>query len=408
LLWSGQVVSDLGDWLDFLALIALIVYRWELGAPALAALSIAIAIPRLVVGPLAGVWVDRWPKRTVMVIADLARALIVLGLVFAGDLTTVLALVCAKGAFSAAFGPARQASIRAMVPDDDLLAASSLGQLSVQVGKVFGPVVGGILVALAGPRAAFAVDAVTFLISAAFLIQLPTISPPTAETEEDEQQQQQQQQAPHFWTELREGIAYILQHASLSVAIGSMSAALFMIFIIDSIGVLALRELGVNEALFGLAVGSIGLGTAAGALAIGQWGQRFSPFRVMGAGQLVSGVAIGVLGTAVVLNLHGAGAEWVLIYLITGASAAAVMVSYGYILQVETPEELMGRVFASAEGVQTVFQLSAPPLGAVLVQIYGIGPVFGVAGLALAAVGVVVMLASPRVRMGAGRAEAGA
>jgi MFS family permease len=389
-LWSGQVVSDLGDWLDFLALIALLVYHWDLGAAALAALSVTVAVPRIVVGPIAGVWVDRWSRRTVMVVADFARAAIVLGLVFAPDLITVLVLVFLKGVFSAAFGPARQASIRATVPEDDLLAASSLGQLSTQVGKVLGPVLGGILVAAAGPRAAFAVDSVTFVVSALLLLQLPALGKPA--TDEDEEES-------HFWTELREGISYVIHRASLSIAIGSMSAALFMIFIIDSIGVLALKQLGVNEALFGLAVASIGLGTTLGALAIGQWGRRFSPFRIMGAGQLVSGAAIGVLGAAVVLSLRGTGVEWIAVYLVTGLSAAGVMVSYGYILQVETPRELMGRVFASAEGVQTVFQLVAPPLGAALAELYGVGVVFGAAGVALALVGVVVILTSPRVHV---------
>jgi len=389
LLWSGQIISDLGDWLDFLALIALIVYRWDLGASALAALSVTVAVPRIIVGPIAGVWVDRWPRRTVMVVADIARAVIVAGLVFAPDFIAVLVLVFFKGVFSAAFGPARQASVRSTVPDDDLLAASSLGSLSVQVGKVFGPVLGGILVATAGPRAAFAVDSATFLVSALLLAQLPLLqAEPRTQTDESE---------PSFWTELREGIGYIVHRAALTIAIGSMSAALFMIFIIDSIGVLALRQLGVTEALFGVAVASIGLGTALGALAVSQWGRRYSPFRIMGIGQLVSGLAVAALGGAVVLSVRGTGLEWVLIYMITGLSAAAVMVSYSYIIQIETPRELMGRVASSAEGVQTTFQLMAPPLGAALAQIYGVGVVFGAAGLALAIVGACVMLTSSRV-----------
>ncbi len=389
MLWSGQIISDLGDWLDFLALIALIVYRWDLGASALAALSVTVAVPRIIVGPIAGVWVDRWPRRTVMVVADIARAVIVAGLVFAPDFIAVLVLVFFKGVFSAAFGPARQASVRSTVPDDDLLAASSLGSLSVQVGKVFGPVLGGILVATAGPRAAFAVDSATFLVSALLLAQLPLLqAEPRTQTDESE---------PSFWTELREGIGYIVHRAALTIAIGSMSAALFMIFIIDSIGVLALRQLGVTEALFGVAVASIGLGTALGALAVSQWGRRYSPFRIMGIGQLVSGLAVAALGGAVVLSVRGTGLEWVLIYMITGLSAAAVMVSYSYIIQIETPRELMGRVASSAEGVQTTFQLMAPPLGAALAQIYGVGVVFGAAGLALAIVGACVMLTSSRV-----------
>jgi MFS family permease len=288
------------------------------------------------------------------------------------------------------------------VPDADLLAASSLGQLSIQVGKVLGPVLGGVLVAAAGPRAAFAVDALTFLISASFLIQLPAIAPGSTRIAEEAEPEKPRR----FWTELREGFAYVLHRASLTVAIASMSAALFMIFIIDSIGVLALKQLGVDEALFGLAVASIGLGTAVGAIAVGQWGRRLSPFKTMGAGQIVSGGAIAALGTGVVLNLRGAGLEWVIIYLVTGISAAAVMVSYGYILQVETPPDMIGRVFASAEGIQTAFQLTAPPLGAALAQIYGVGAVFAAAGVALALVGAVVMVASPRVHARTGAAEA--
>jgi hypothetical protein len=98
--------------------------------------------------------------------------------------------------------------------------------------------------------------------------------------------------------------------------------------------------------------------------------------------------------------------EWIVIYFLVGLSAAAVMVSYGYILQVETPPELMGRVFASADGVQTVFQLIAPPVGAALAQGFGIGPVFGAAGLGVAAVGLLVVLAAPRVHVAPGGAGA--
>jgi hypothetical protein len=231
---------------------------------------------------------------------------------------------------------------------------------------------------------------VSFLVSALLLAQLPLLQakPETEDADEPE---------PSFWTELREGIGYILHRPALTIAIGSMSAALFMIFVIDSIGVLALKQLGVTEALFGFAVASIGLGTTLGALAVSQWGRRYSPFRIMGIGQLVSGLAVAALGGAVVLNLRGTGGEWILIYLLTGLSAAAVMVSYSYILQTETPRELMGRVSSSAEGVQTTFQLMAPPLGAALAELYGVGVVFGAAGLALAIVGVCVTLTSSRV-----------
>jgi MFS family permease len=389
LLFGGQLVSDLGDWLDFLALIALIVSQWDLGPSALAALSVAVAFPFAVIAPLSGVWTDRLPRKTVMVAADLGRALVVFGLVFAPNLSTVLALVFVRGVFSTFFGPARQATIASVVPHDDLLAANSLSQLSFQLTKILGPVLGGLLVAAVGPRTAFMVDAVTFLVSAALIVQLPTIAPAAQTKGETEEQ------APSFWREFREGLSYLIHRRSLFLAVASNSAAWIIIFTFDSLGVLALRELGI-EALFGLTIGSIGLGTAAGSIAIGQWGKRVHPFVTMGAGQIGGGLVVVLLGVAVTLHARGTGA-WVIVYMLIGLSAAAVFVPYGYVVQVETPPELLGRIFATAGGIQNAFLVMAPPLGAVLAELWGVGFVFTAAGIALALLGLVVFFLRPSV-----------
>ncbi|MEZ4730536.1 MAG: MFS transporter [Caldilineaceae bacterium] len=390
LLFGGQVVSDLGDWLDFLALIALIVSQWDLGPSALAALSIAVALPFAVIAPLSGVWADRLPRKTLMVATDLGRALVVFGLVFAPNLYTVLALVFVRGVFSTFFGPARQATIASMVPQDDLLAANSLSQLSFQLTKILGPVLGGLLVAVVGPRAAFMVDAVTFLVSAAFLVQLPDLAP-AAQAKEDTAAQ-----AASFWREFREGLFYLIRRRSLLLAVASNSVAMLIIFTFDSLGVLALRELGISEALFGLTIGSLGLGTAVGAITIGQWGKRIHPFVTMGTGQIGGGLVVALLGVAVTLHVRGTGA-WVMVYLLIGLAAAAVFVPYGYVVQVETPPAYLGRVFATAGGIQNAFLLMAPPLGAVLAALWGVGFVFTTAGIALALLGLVVFFLRPSV-----------
>lgn len=361
-----------------------------MGPSALAALSVAVAFPFAVIAPLSGVWADRLPRKTVMVAADLARAVVVFGLVFAPNLSTVLALVFVRGVFSTFFGPARQATIAAVVSQDELLAANSLGQLSFQLTKILGPVLGGLLVAAVGPRFAFMVDAVTFLVSAAFIVQLPNIAP-AAQTKEDTVEQ-----APSFWREFREGLSYLIHRHSLFMAVASNSAAWIIIFTFDSLGVLALRELGIGEALFGLTVGSIGLGTAVGATAIGQWGKRIHPFVTMGAGQIGGGLAVALLGVAVTLHAHGTGA-WVIVYMLIGLSAAAVFVPYGYVVQVETPPELLGRVFATAGGIQNAFLLMAPPLGAALAELRGVGFVFTAMGIVLVLLGMVVFFLRPTI-----------
>jgi hypothetical protein len=180
------------------------------------------------------------------------------------------------------------------------------------------------------------------------------------------------------------------------MAVASNSAALFILFTFDSLGGLALRELSLGAALFGLTVGSIGLGTAAGAIAIGQWGKRIHPFVMMGAGQIGGGIVVALLGVAVTLQARGTGA-WVLVSLLIGLSAAAVFVPYGYVVQVETPAQVLGRVFATASGIQNALLLLAPPVGAVLAALWGVGFVFTAVGLALVLLGLVVFFRRPPV-----------
>jgi MFS family permease len=390
LLFGGQVVSDLGDWLDFLALIALIVTQWELGASALAALSVAVGLPFAVIAPLSGVWTDRLPRKAVMVAADLGRALVVCGLVFAPNLATVLALVLVRGVFSTFFGPARQATIAAVVPQGDLLAANSLSQLSFQLTKILGPALGGLLVAAVGPRFAFLVNALTFLVSAALIVQLPNLVPAS------QMQATTAPQAARFWREFSAGLAYLIHRRALWLAVASNAAAMLLIFTFDSLGVLALSALGIGEARLGLTIGSIGLGTATGAIAIGQWGKRSHPFVTMGVGQIGGGLVVAILGLAVMVQVHGAGI-WLLVYLLIGLAAAAVFVPYGYVVQVATPPELLGRVFATAGGIQNGLLVVAPPLSAVLAERWGVGFVFTAAGMASVLLGLVVLALRPAV-----------
>lgn len=386
LLFGGQAISDLGDWLDYLALIALIVYHWELGPSAIAALSIAIALPFALVAPLTGVWADRLPRKTLMIVADLGRALVVFGLVFAPNLPSILVLVFIRGVFSTLFGPARQATIVSLVPHDDLLAANSLSQLSFQLSKIFGPILGALLLGAVGPRSAFLGNTLTFLVSAAFIAQLPKSETST--------KAEPQQGRASFWHEFREGLSFLILRCSLFLAVASNTLAMFIIFTFDSMGVLALKELGVGEALFGFTIGSIGLGTAVGAIAIGQWGKQIHPFITMGLGQIAGGLVIALLGLGVALQARGSAA-WLIIYLLIGLSAAAVFVPYAYVVQVETPSELLGRVFATAGGIQNSLLLMGPPLGALLAERWGVGSVFIVAGLVLTLLGLVVFVLRP-------------
>jgi len=386
LLFFGQVISNLGDWLNLLALSSLLLYRWNLGAGAWGAVLIALTLPSAVLGPTAGVWVDRWPRKTVMIVSDLARAIVVLGLVFAPNLPVVLALVAAASAFSTFFDPAKQGVIRSAVPDDDLLTANGLSQLSSNSARLVGPALGGLLVVVAGPRGAFAIDALSFLVSAAILSRLPAPAPETHPAGSERR---------HFWGELRTGLRHLTTSRLLVLAVASTVASSFLIRGTDTLGIPILQALGVGEGLLGVSFTALGLGYVLGALVVGQWGDRLAPLLVMGGARGVVGAVFVALGVAVALDLSGDTMTFVAalpLRLLLGLAFAATTVGYGTVLMRETPPHLMGRVTATTETLLNAIPLAAPLLATALADWWGLGLTYLLAGAALVVVGILPLL----------------
>ena len=344
-----------------------------------------MAIPWGLIAPFAGVLADRWPKRTLLVSADLVRAAVVLGLVFAPNVWVLLALVLVKTTASTFFNPAQQATVRMTVPDESLLAANSLSQIALQTSKVAGPALGGLVVGLSSPRVALAVDAASFVASAAILSRLPREPAGGVRVS-----------AP-FWTELRAGLAYIASRRALRWGIAAASAAIFLVLMFDTLFPLALHGLGVNASLLGLAIGAIGLGAIVGAIVLGQFAAAVNPFALIGSAKLVTGAVVALIGIAVSVDLGAPAGVWVPALLVIGLASAGVLVSYPTILQRETPPELMGRVVATAQSLPTLLQLTAPLIGAAVAEWRGVGFVFIVGGAGLAALGAAVLTVRPPV-----------
>ncbi len=171
-LWSGQVVSEVGDWLNNIAVLALVI---ELAGPSSVGLAIAVYaiarhLPLFVFGPFAGVVVDRADRRRVMIAADLARAVLALGFLFASRFES-LAVIYAAGAavfsVSAFFNAAKRASIPVLARGtEELLAANSLSASTTAATIAVGSALGGIAAAALGRDAVFVLNAFTFLASA--------------------------------------------------------------------------------------------------------------------------------------------------------------------------------------------------------------------------------------------------
>jgi MFS family permease len=171
-LWTGQVVSEVGDWLNNIAVLALAIQLAGAGRVGLAVATYAIArhLPLFLFGPVAGVVVDRVSRRRVMIAADVARALLALGFLLANRFDS-LALIYVVGAslfsVSAFFNAAKRASIPNLVNGtEELLAANSLSASTTAATIAVGSALGGVVATALGRDTVFVLNALTFLASA--------------------------------------------------------------------------------------------------------------------------------------------------------------------------------------------------------------------------------------------------
>ena len=174
-LFAGQVVSDIGDGITLL-LVLLVINDLTGSTTALAMMAIAEAVPAFTVGLVAGVYVDRWDRRRIMLAADLLRAGIVLafGLVQSPELVPLLyVLGFTQASIATFFRPARGAMLPHIVPAEGLPAANSLAQASQVIGGVIGAGIAGVIFGTLGSGVAgFAIDSATFLVSFALILRI--------------------------------------------------------------------------------------------------------------------------------------------------------------------------------------------------------------------------------------------
>ncbi len=178
LLWLGSLISNLGDWFNLIASAAL-VSRLTTTGTAISYLFLARFLPLFLFSPMAGVLADRYRRRTIMIVTDLLRALIVLCFLLIRDPAHVwllYVLTVSQFVMSALFTPARSAVLANVVQPADLVTANALDSLTWSTMLALGAMLGGVVAALFGGTTAFVVDAGTFLLSAWFISRIAGIS----------------------------------------------------------------------------------------------------------------------------------------------------------------------------------------------------------------------------------------
>lgn len=376
-LWFAQIVSVLGDFLAIFAVISVVSFELH-GTPSqVTGVQIAYMLPLALLGPLAGVFVDRWPLKPTLVASDLIRAGLVLLLVLSSSLWQVYAILIALSCVSSFFAPAQSVTIRSHVPREGLLSANALMQIAMMGIRIVGPAAAGALVAAFGATLCYAIDGASFLVSAALISTLAIVRPasPAASAAPTTHSRVHQ-----VWVDMIEGVTYIIHHPALSFVVTAMAAGLFTIGCFGPLIAIFVREsLHASAGMFGVVSAMIGVGLMAGTQALRAVAHRLSNEAMVLTGLAGIGLGVFLLGA-----LAYVPATLVATFLI-GLAFAGIIVPAQTLMQQETPPALMGRISSTVMSVVFFAQVLGLVLSAVLGQALGVRAVFFLcAGLAAA------------------------
>jgi DHA3 family macrolide efflux protein-like MFS transporter len=403
-LWAGQLISLIGDRVHQVAL-AFLVLRATESPIAVGVVFLVATLPNLLFAPLAGALVDRWEHREVMIVSDLLRAGIVMLIPIAAvtDLVLVYPMVFLVTTISIFFRPAKLAILPRIVPQEDLVPANSALWVSETFADIGGYFLAGLFVALLGSQLplAFWVDAVTYVASA-LLVASIAVAPLVRRGPAGEPSTQgagtgrRPGRLGVFTGELREGWRFLRADAVLLANTIQAIVGQFMLGIILALTPVfadrSIDRLGVDSsAAYSFLEGAIGAGNLIGGFAIGLIGARLALGKAVIAGYVVTGAMVAAMAASGNLAVAVGLAFGV------GVGNLGFVIPSQTLFQRRVPMTLMGRVlslrFALVFGSMTV----AMGVGGVLGEAFGAALVIGVFGLVTMAAGLAGLLV-PAVR----------
>jgi MFS family permease len=381
LLWSGQTLSRLGDFVYEIALSWWILQKTG-SAEAMGLMWVFVITPSVLLLLIGGAVVDRFPRVQVMLISDVGRALVVLLIAILARLNQlqlwhIYTVSFFFGMIDAFFTPAYNAIVPQIVPEADLPSANALTSISANLGRVVGPSLGAWIVAWLGTSSAFFINSASFFVSACFLIPLLFSNIPAPEPSEN-----------HLLADIRSGFDVVISTPWLWISI-----LIFSLINVTLIGpyVVAMPFL-VSDFMkqdvqrLGLILSIFPIGYVIGGLWFGRY-QRL-PHRgvLMNITLALAAIMLGIFGLQLPL--------WILIgaALINGIALQAGSLAWTHLLQEKIPNEQLGRV----SSIDQLGSTSLMPVGmfvaGLVTQALGPSPVFLMGGALTAAIGLLAIL----------------
>ena len=355
--WLAQLISQFGDRINQMALVGLVTGH-QLGVQAGSAMDLAklmafTIFPVFVVGPIAGVYVDRWDRKTTMFVCDLIRGALVLTIplifIYKQSMWPVYGVVFLAFCLSRFYVPAKLSIIPEIVDAQALHAANSLATVTGMIAFVLGALLGGLIVEYWGARGGFLIDAATFFVSA-LLVSL--ISRPKLRNMRREELIHAGKEMAcaykNVWHEVIDGVAYIVVHREIRYIINLMmilfmaAGAIYVVIIIfiqESFG-------SVTKHLGFMAVG-LGVGLFLGSLAYGKWGDKNKHVETIFSSLIAGGIMLALFAFAV----NAFKSIWVAqgLAIALGFVVGPIVIASNTVVHKVASTAMQGKVFSTME-----------------------------------------------------------
>lgn len=362
-LWLSQAATQIGGNMVLYGLTVIVVTSTS-SKTAVSLLILSFLVPAVLFSAVAGVYVDRFDRRLILVATNVMRGLAFAGLYLVGtNLGLILVLNIFVSTVTVFFAPAELAMIGALVPRRQLLAASGIFTLTLNAAFALGfALLGPLVVKLAGAPTVIVVVAGLYILAAAFCVTLPA-SPPAADTKAQSRLGvgEAQRAVGSTLGELREGFAYIRANRSISWSLTYLAVTASLIGVLGVLGPAFAREtLGLAPEDFVVVVLPMGFGIVTGILLLNSYGRYFPRRRVIEVGLIILGISLAALSAAGAISrfLQRAPTGGVDVSGITSLLSVVIGIgflagiAYGLVaipsqtqLQENLPEDVRGRVF---------------------------------------------------------------
>lgn len=362
-LWLSQVVSELGDWFQLVALVSMFPTR-NGGSAIVAGLLVGRHVVAALTTPIAGVVADRFHRGRVMIAADLARAAVALAFLLVrgpADVLLVFVLSLMLEALAVFFEPARGAAIPQLLPPSKLYPANALSGATWSAVLALGSLAGGATAALVGRKAAFVANAASFLLSAAFVARARIPAVPRDASGG----------LPHPVRDLRDGVRYLAENAPQRSLLVLKSGALLSGGFFVLVTVFADRVFPGDPPLtMGILLGARGVGAFTMPFVV----ERIFGRDVRGLGRaLVVSFPVAVLAFAGFAHAPNIPLACAALFFAHGATST-LWVGSAQLLQITVPNQVLGRVLSVELLLVTVAIAASGSLVAYLLERVGLAP----------------------------------